>query len=280
MNEPTHIQTNSSSCTDLIFTDQPSMSANSGVHASLHPNCHHQVVHASFNLHITFINSSDSKKTDISNIRKVLDLINWEKRFSQKNINAQVTVFNETILNISRNYIPNKYITCDDKDLVWMNENMKSKIKSKNLLYKQYTQNGRKESDLIVLENLIAELNELITSTKALYYENLGKKLNNPLLQIKMHWSILKTFYNDKKIPLILPLLIDNKFVTDIRTKANIFKKFFAEQCTPLNNGSVLPSNQEFLIQERLCLIDLSDDEILKLIRSLKEWFGKKTKCY
>ena len=53
-----------------------------------------------------------------------------------------------------------------------MNEN----IKLKNLLYKQYRQNGRKESDLIVLENLIAELNELISSTKALYYENLGKK--------------------------------------------------------------------------------------------------------
>ena len=124
-----------------------------------------------------------------------------------------------------------------------MNENIKSKIKSKNLLYKQYPQNGRKESDLIVLENLITEFNELISSTKALYYDNLGKKLNNPLLQVKTYWSILKTFYNDKKIPLIPPVLIDNKFVTDIRTKANIFNTFFAEQCTPLNNGSVLPSN-------------------------------------
>ena len=30
--------------------------------------------------------------------------------------------------------------------------------------------NGRKESDLAVLRNLITELNELISSTKALYY--------------------------------------------------------------------------------------------------------------
>ena len=146
-----------------------------------------------------------------------------------------------------------------------MNEN----IKLKNLLYKQYRQNGRKESDLVVLENLIAELNELISSTKALYYENLGKKLNSPLLQVKTYRSILKTFYNDKKIPLIPPLLIDNKFITDMRTKANIFNKCFPEQCTLLNNGSVLPSNQEFLTQEILCSIGLSNDEILKLIRSL-----------
>ena len=101
----------------------------------------------------------DYKKADISNIKKALDLINWEKRFSHKNINAQATVFNETMLNIFRNYVSMKYITCDDKDPVWMNENIKSKIKSKNLFYIQYTQNGRKESDLIVIENLITELN-------------------------------------------------------------------------------------------------------------------------
>ena len=39
----------------------------------------------------------------------------------------------------------------------------------------------------------------LISQTKALYYENLERKLNNPLLQAKTYWSILKTFYNDKK---------------------------------------------------------------------------------
>ena len=71
-----------------------------------------------------------------------------------------------------RNYVPNKCIICDNKDPVWINENINSKIKSKNLFYKQYTQNGRKESDFIVLESLITELNELISSTKALYYEN------------------------------------------------------------------------------------------------------------
>ena len=36
-------------------------------------------------------------------------------------------------------------------------------------------QNGRSESDFIFLQNLITELNELIFSTKASYYENIGK---------------------------------------------------------------------------------------------------------
>ena len=76
------------------------------------------------------------------------------------------------------------------------------------------------------IETLIAELNDLISHTKDLHCENLAKKLNNPLLQAKTYWSILKSFYNDTKVPLTPPLLIDDKFVTDIQTKTNIFNKF------------------------------------------------------
>ena len=274
INEPTHIQTSSSSCIDLIFTNQPNLSVNSGVHASLHPNCHHQIIHSSFNLNISYPPPYqrliwDYKKTDSKNIRKALDSVNWERLFDQKDTNAQVVALNETILNVFRNYVPNKYITIDDKDPVWMNETIKSKIKAKNALYKKYIQNGRFESDFVYLQNLIIELNELISSTKALYYENLAKKLNNPLLQAKTYWSILKTFYNDKKIPLIPPLLVDDKHVTDIKTKANIFNEYFAEQCTLLKNNSVLPINQTFLTQSRLTSLDFSEEEILKIIRAL-----------
>ena len=133
--------------------------------------------------------------------------------FHGKDINAQVTSFNDTILSIFKNYVPNKYITIDEKDLVQKNDTIKAKIKTKNLLFKQYIQHEIFESDFGFLKALINELNELISST--LYYENLVKKLNNPLLQAKTYWSILKTFYNDKKILLISPLLIDDKFATD-----------------------------------------------------------------
>ena len=274
IHDPTHIQANSSSCIDLVFTDQPNLSVNSGVHASLHPNCHHQIVHSSFNLNIYYPPPYqrliwDYKKADTKIIRKALDSVNWERLFDSKNINEQVISLNETILNVFRNYVPNKYITINDKDPVWMNEIIKSKIKRKNLLFKQYIQNGRFESDFVFLENLITEINELISSTKNLYYENLAKKLNNPLLQAKTYWSILKSFYNEKKIPIIPPLLVDNKFVTDIQMKANIFNNFFAEQCTPLKNSSVLPLNQMFLTQSRLNCIDFNGDEILKIVRAL-----------
>ena len=76
---------------------------------------------------------------------------------------------------------------------------MKLKIKTKNKLCKKYIQNDRFKSNFLFLETFITKLNELISSTKILYFKNLAKKLKNSLLQAKTYCSFLKTFYNDKK---------------------------------------------------------------------------------
>ena len=52
--EPTHILDKSRSCIDLIFTSQPNIVIDSGVHASLHSNCHHQIIYAKFDLKIFY----------------------------------------------------------------------------------------------------------------------------------------------------------------------------------------------------------------------------------
>ena len=248
INEPTHIQRQSSSCIDLIFMDQANISVNSGIHTSLHPNCHHQIVQSKFKLNISYPPPYkrlvwNYKKADVPSTRKALDSVNWEKLLRNKKIDIQVSIFNETILKIFRNFVPNKIITCSDIDPVWMNEKIKSKVKSKNQLYKVYIKNGRNGVDFLNLKNSIAELNELVSTTRTSYYKNLGKKLNDPNIQTKSYWTILKSFHNNKKIPLIPLLLINDKFATDIKTKANIFNKFFFAQCTPLKKDSVLPTS-------------------------------------
>ena len=83
-----------------------------------------------------------------------------------------------------------------------MNDFVKSKIKANNLLFKQYIQNSRFVSDFRLLENVVNELNDLISSTKALYYDNLAKKLNNPLPQTKTYGQSLKHFTMTKKFQL------------------------------------------------------------------------------
>ena len=54
INGPTHILEHASSCIDLTFTSQPNIVLDSGVHSSLHPNFHHQIVFAKFNLKVYY----------------------------------------------------------------------------------------------------------------------------------------------------------------------------------------------------------------------------------
>ena len=68
----------------------------------------------------------------------------------------------------------------------------------------------------------------------------------------------------------------DDKFVSDIKTKADIINKLFTGQCTPLKNKSKLPSNQmtqsinqSNLTQSRLVSLNFNEDEILRTIRAL-----------
>ena len=48
-----------------------------------------------------------------------------------KDLDSQVVTLNKTILNLFRNYVPNIYITIDDKDPVWMKQIIRSKTGKK-----------------------------------------------------------------------------------------------------------------------------------------------------
>ena len=173
ISESTHVQRNSSSSIDLIFTDQPSLVTNNGVHASLHSSCHHQIIRCTFNLNIVYPPPYQGllwnyKKADVLKIQKALKLVNWDRLLDNKNVDSQVLILNGIILNIFRNLVPNKYVTFDDKDSAWMNENIKSKIKAKNKLCQEHVKKGRQETDSCALEESVCNLNDLILQTKHL----------------------------------------------------------------------------------------------------------------
>ena len=79
----------------------------------MHPTCHHQMFQSKFDLNIFYLPPYqrlvwDCKKVDVSSIRKTLNLVNWEKLFRNKNIDIQVSIFNETSLNIFSNFVANR----------------------------------------------------------------------------------------------------------------------------------------------------------------------------
>ena len=53
INEPTNLEPNKHpSCIDLIFTSQPNLVTDSGVHPSLYQTCHHQLIYAKVYLEV------------------------------------------------------------------------------------------------------------------------------------------------------------------------------------------------------------------------------------
>ena len=54
IDEPTHICKNSSSCIDLIFTNQPNLIVNRGRHPSLHENYQHKITYAKTNPRVEY----------------------------------------------------------------------------------------------------------------------------------------------------------------------------------------------------------------------------------
>ena len=104
----------------------------------------------------------------------------------------------------------------------------------------------------------------MILKIKAKFYHYLSLKLYNPNASAKTYWPILKSFYNDTKVPLISPLLVNNEVVSDFTKKTNLFNDFFAAQCTPVTNKSVLPSTIYFKTHSRLSSIFLKRKIFLK----------------
>ena len=108
-------------------------------------------------------------------------------------------------MNIFSNFIPNKFVTCNDKDPCWMTPNLRNKMNWKNGFYKEYIKNGKTNYHYLQLQNAISELSVAISRGKDDYHSGLAQKLSNPSGSSKTYWSIFKRFFNGKKVKLFHP---------------------------------------------------------------------------
>ena len=110
---------------------------------------------------------------------------------------------------------------------------------------------SRNHADYDIFQQAISEISELVDNAKN-NYNKLANKLSNPSTGSKTYWFILKTFCNNKKISLIPPIFIGNKYESGLKLKTNHLNKFFASKCRPTKYDSSLPSSFESYSQSRL----------------------------
>ena len=222
------------------------MVVESGVHPSLHPNCHHQIVFAKFNLMISYPPPYSRevwhyREANTELIRRASSNFNREKEFYNTNVTKKVSIFNETILNVFSSYIPHETLTCDDKDTPWFNSRTKSFLQYKYEPYKDFRRSSTNAQLLNKLNHLQEQLKFLINRSKQNYYVRMTKKLTNVSKNCKAYWSLLRRLLDNKKIPLIPPLFHENKFVMDFKEKVELFNSRFGKQYSLISNSSKLP---------------------------------------
>ena len=131
---------------DLVFTSQRTLIIKSGVRSSLHPNYHHKIVHVKFNLKIfhpppyekNFWHDQDPNK-DL--VERFVSQFNRESALSNKWLNKQISIFNETFLTIMTNFIPHKTKIFKNREPPWINNKVKTIIQEKNKTFQFYFKN-------------------------------------------------------------------------------------------------------------------------------------------
>ena len=95
---------------------------------------------------------------NVETIKKGISYFNWSKAFENLSSDEKVEYHNEALLNIFRNYSPNKKIECDYCQppwilTHWINKNIKSFLKPRSKLTKTFYKSGLRKNDHInVLE--------------------------------------------------------------------------------------------------------------------------------
>ena len=106
------------SCIDLLFCTNQNTISNYGVDVSIFDKCCHNIIfgksYISAPLPPVYIHKVwNYSQANVENIKYVISNFNWSKAFENLSVDGKVKHLNETLLNIFRNYIPNKKIKCD-----------------------------------------------------------------------------------------------------------------------------------------------------------------------
>ena len=151
------------------------------MHSFLYPNCHHQMIFAKLDLRIFYLPPYERNIWHYKQalIRWAIDNFDWNRALDNVSPNRQVSIFNDTILNIISNFIPHETIICDDRDPPWINSKIKKVIHEKNKEHKKYINNKSNFLLLQNINNLQAHIKTLIDISKQKYFSRISQKLES-----------------------------------------------------------------------------------------------------
>ena len=274
IDKPTHFTQHSAYILDLIIVDCPGYVTEHGLLDSI-CNLHHLPVYSKLSI------QRAKRKTihrevwhynngDYTSLNAALINYNWDGLFeSAQNIDVLAELVCDKILEISKEYIPVRNITVRAKDKPWINFQFRKLIRLRNRwsgIYKRTCSVTHK-----IIRNMYrSRVKNEYKRLKREYFDKQLDLLNNPDVNCKTFWNIVKTLYGSK-VKRSVPTLIDNdnQYTTDSE-KAELLNTYFASQShldPPPSNYS-LP-NLTYITESRISDIYVTPDDVLDILGSL-----------
>ena len=153
--EPTHFMGQSKSCIDLIFTNQPNLFLENGVHPTLHEQCYHHIVFANITAHNLAPPLYKRKlryydQANIPAIKRSTELYKWQETFQElKCPTLQARTLTEDLTSNFSNFIINEIKTVRSRQAPWLTQSIRNFIRKKNHAYKSFAKNGRPDNKLL-----------------------------------------------------------------------------------------------------------------------------------
>ena len=226
VDQPTNITATSHHCIDLVATDQPNIIIQNEIAPSLDPNCHHQINLVKLNLkcqppppykRLVY----HYARANVTALRESCRQFDWTNALlaHSDSIDEQVELFDNTVLNIASNFIPNNEKLFVPKDPPWLTKTCKTLYKKYHRKFQRFTKGGYKPEEKKKIDELREKYTNLVTTEKNNYLKKLGMEVSNPRTTCKKYWTCLKRLLNKNKASIIPPILNNGVFITDIAQK-------------------------------------------------------------
>ena len=113
IDKPTHVVNNSMWCIDLLFCTNQNTISNYAVDVLIFDKCYYNIIFGKVNIRVPLppVNIHEVlnySQAIVENMKHAISNFSWSEAFESLPIDGEVKHLNETLLNIFRNYIPNK----------------------------------------------------------------------------------------------------------------------------------------------------------------------------
>jgi hypothetical protein len=206
---------------------------------------------------------------DYNSLNLELYHTNWVNILNNiPSINDVALSISNIILDTSRKYIPNKYVTIRPRDKPWMSGEIRLLIRKRDRAFKKY-KNCKTEYHRAKWHFERKNVNHAIQMAKRIYMTKMTSILSNPSCKSKDFWRYTKAFMGvktDSNIPTIIDQGVS--YVTSL-SKAELFADYFASQSSidHLEIPNLPPVHTD--VPFSLNSIYLSDVEVYSILKKL-----------